>query len=242
MSKLGVGQFDEDDLRLLEVLAGHASIALENARLYESLRREAENATVWLEFADAVSEARSVEEIGGETVRTVARVMDAEQCSLWIEDVHAANFRCVAASGYDDGPADTAVRELRVERAAAARLIDGGRRRSCSRPTTSAGSSRRRTRATGTSQPAADRAAARRLRRPRLDRRPGAGRRSRRISPRSACACSRASPTAPRSRSRSPCSSSPSRRAPRWRARCSSSPAGWRGAGARTSSGGGSSS
>ncbi len=35
LSKLGIGQFDEDDLRLLEVLAGHASVALENARLYE---------------------------------------------------------------------------------------------------------------------------------------------------------------------------------------------------------------
>ena len=70
ISKLGVGQFDEDDLRLLEVLAGHASVALENARLYESLRREADNAKAWLEFADAVSEARSIEAIGDETVRT----------------------------------------------------------------------------------------------------------------------------------------------------------------------------
>ena len=77
LAKLGVGQFDEDDLRLLEVLAGHASVALENARLYGSLRREADNAKAWLEFADAVSEARSVDDIGGETVRTVARLMEA---------------------------------------------------------------------------------------------------------------------------------------------------------------------
>ena len=34
--KLGLDQFDADDLRLLEVLAGHASVALENARLYEA--------------------------------------------------------------------------------------------------------------------------------------------------------------------------------------------------------------
>jgi diguanylate cyclase (GGDEF)-like protein len=32
ISKLGLDQFDEDDVRLLEVLAGHASVALENAR------------------------------------------------------------------------------------------------------------------------------------------------------------------------------------------------------------------
>ena len=38
ITKLGIGQFDEDDLRLLEVLAGHASVAFENARLYEAQR------------------------------------------------------------------------------------------------------------------------------------------------------------------------------------------------------------
>jgi diguanylate cyclase (GGDEF)-like protein len=125
LSKLGIGQFDEADLRLLEVLAGHASIALENARLYESLRREAENAKAWLDFADAVSEARSVDAIGDETVRTVARVMEVEQCSLWIEDTHAANFRCLASFGYAEDPESAPILEWRAGRAAAASLIDG---------------------------------------------------------------------------------------------------------------------
>ena len=49
VSKLGLAQFDEDDLRLLEVLAGHAAVALENARLYEAARREAETANALLE-------------------------------------------------------------------------------------------------------------------------------------------------------------------------------------------------
>src|SRR5205085_4155295 len=50
VSKLGLDQFDEDDVRLLEVLAGHAAVAIENARLYEAARREAESATALLEF------------------------------------------------------------------------------------------------------------------------------------------------------------------------------------------------
>ena len=49
VSKLGLDQFDEDDLRLLEVLAGHAAVALENARLYEEARREAETAKALLD-------------------------------------------------------------------------------------------------------------------------------------------------------------------------------------------------
>jgi diguanylate cyclase (GGDEF)-like protein len=48
VSALGLAQFDEDDLRLLEVLAGHAAVALENARLYEAARCEAETARALL--------------------------------------------------------------------------------------------------------------------------------------------------------------------------------------------------
>ena len=125
LSKLGIGQFDEADLRLLEVLAGHASVALENARLYASMRREADNAKAWLEFADAVSEARSVEAIGEETATTVARLMEVEQVSVWIEDQHATNFRCLAAVGYAEDPGSAPILEWRAGRAAAASLIDG---------------------------------------------------------------------------------------------------------------------
>ena len=55
LSKLGLDQFDADDLRLLEVLAGHASVALVNARLYEAQRREAEGAKALLELSRELS-------------------------------------------------------------------------------------------------------------------------------------------------------------------------------------------
>ena len=58
VSKLGLDQFDADDLRLLEVLAGHAAIALENASLYEAQRREAERAKALLEFSRELSAPR----------------------------------------------------------------------------------------------------------------------------------------------------------------------------------------
>ncbi len=125
ISKLGIGQLDEDDLRLLEVLAGHASVSLENARLYESLRREAENAKAWLEFSDAVTEAHSVEAIGEETVRTVARLMRVQQCSMWIEDTHAANYHCLASVGYATDPVAAPLIGHRFGRAIGAHLVDG---------------------------------------------------------------------------------------------------------------------
>jgi diguanylate cyclase (GGDEF)-like protein len=100
MAKLGVGQFDDDDLRLLEVVGGHASVALENARLYEAMRREAENARTWLEFSDALSAAGSFQAICEVAVSTVADLLGIEQCSLWLEDRQTSEFRCAASAGY----------------------------------------------------------------------------------------------------------------------------------------------
>ena len=50
-------------MRLLEVLAGHAAVAVENASLYESARREAESATQLLEFGRELAAASSLDEI-----------------------------------------------------------------------------------------------------------------------------------------------------------------------------------
>ena len=93
ISKLGLNQFDEDDVRLLEVLAGQASVALENARLYEQQRREAEGAKALLAFADVVSRAQTVEEIREHMVRTAVALFETEGASIWLGDA------CVASVG-----------------------------------------------------------------------------------------------------------------------------------------------
>jgi diguanylate cyclase (GGDEF)-like protein len=86
ISKLGVNQFDEDDVRLLEVLAGQASVALENARLYEQQRREAEGAKALLAFADELSRAHSVDEIQTLGVQAATRLFETDRASIWLAD------------------------------------------------------------------------------------------------------------------------------------------------------------
>jgi HD-GYP domain-containing protein (c-di-GMP phosphodiesterase class II) len=98
ISKLGMGQFDEDDVRLLEVLAGNASVALENARLYESQRREAASLKALLEFAAAISRTPTTEGIADETVGAAGRLLEAADASLWLRDA-TGELRAVAATG-----------------------------------------------------------------------------------------------------------------------------------------------
>ncbi len=115
LSKLGVGQLDEDDQRLLEVVAGYAAVSLENARLYESLRREADHAKAWLAFADAMSRAGSFEEACEETVRGVARLLELGQCALWLESEPGRDYVPVASVGYREAPDAERILEMRID-------------------------------------------------------------------------------------------------------------------------------
>jgi diguanylate cyclase (GGDEF)-like protein len=101
ISKLGVDQFDEDDVRLLEVLAGHASVALENARLYEAQRREADHLKALLEFTGAISEAATPDAIVAETVRAASTILGDKKCKLWLPD-ELGNFALTAHADSDD--------------------------------------------------------------------------------------------------------------------------------------------
>ncbi|HXR10803.1 MAG TPA: diguanylate cyclase [Gaiellaceae bacterium] len=86
VSKLGLDQFDEDDIRLLEVLAGHAAVAVENARLYDSARREAESATALLEFSRELAATLSLDEILQRVVELTSALLGSPRTSIWLED------------------------------------------------------------------------------------------------------------------------------------------------------------
>jgi HD-GYP domain-containing protein (c-di-GMP phosphodiesterase class II) len=88
ISKLGLDQFDEDDVRLLEVLAGHAAVAVENASLYESARREAESATSLLEFGRELATAANLDDILERVVELSADLLASSRTSIWLEDDH----------------------------------------------------------------------------------------------------------------------------------------------------------
>ncbi len=109
ISKLGLDQFDEDDVRLLEVLAGHASVALENARLYEAQRREAtraretaETAGALLEFGRELSSAHGLEDVLSRVVRLSARILGSPRTSVWLQECEDGEVALLDCHGYDE--------------------------------------------------------------------------------------------------------------------------------------------
>ncbi len=102
VSKLGLDQFDEDDLRLLEVLAGHAAVALENASLYEAQRREAESAKALLEFGRDLAAAEGLDHVLTRVVEGAAQLIGAPNASLWLQEP-GGDLVGRASVGYEDG-------------------------------------------------------------------------------------------------------------------------------------------
>jgi diguanylate cyclase (GGDEF)-like protein len=102
LSKLGLNQFDEDDVRLLEVLAGHAAVALENASLYEAARREAERATALLEFSRELATADGLEKVVERIVELSARTLGAPRASVWLQPTPGESVVVHATYGYSE--------------------------------------------------------------------------------------------------------------------------------------------
>jgi diguanylate cyclase (GGDEF)-like protein len=109
ISKLGVGQFDEDDVRLLEVLGGHASVALENARLYEAERNEAarakeslEIASSLLDFSRELAAANGLDEVLERLVDLTARTLGAARTSVWLEHAESGDLVPMAVCGSNE--------------------------------------------------------------------------------------------------------------------------------------------
>jgi HD-GYP domain-containing protein (c-di-GMP phosphodiesterase class II) len=89
-------------VRLLEVLAGHAAVALENASLYESARREAERATALLEFSRQLALAEGMDDVVDRIVELSARALGTPRTSVWLQEDSGADMRACATFGYSE--------------------------------------------------------------------------------------------------------------------------------------------
>jgi HD-GYP domain-containing protein (c-di-GMP phosphodiesterase class II) len=124
ISKLGLNQFDEDDVRLLEVLAGHAAVALENASLYESARREADRATALLEFSRQLSSAEDLDAVCDRIVELSAKTLGSPRASVWWQDAVGGDIRVQATYGYAELDRERLARMVFTHDEAAERLAN----------------------------------------------------------------------------------------------------------------------
>ncbi len=98
LSMLGYGKFDEDDQRLLEVLASHAAVALQNAKLFQAEREAAETSTSLLHLSQTLTQLHSVEDILQEAMDTVPHLVVASGLAAYLRDEETGDFHLLRLS------------------------------------------------------------------------------------------------------------------------------------------------
>jgi HD-GYP domain-containing protein (c-di-GMP phosphodiesterase class II)/putative methionine-R-sulfoxide reductase with GAF domain len=83
LSKEGLCRFDDDDLRLLEVVAAYAAIACDNVRLIAEQREAAEVSEALLELGAALALQDSIEGIGAMLAVAIDRLVESAAISVW---------------------------------------------------------------------------------------------------------------------------------------------------------------
>ena len=97
--------FDEDTIRLLRLLADQAAIAIENARLYEETRRQAEHMATINRVGLAISAALDVSEVLNTLYEMISHVTDVQVLcvALYDEATDQISFPLLAGPA-DQGP------------------------------------------------------------------------------------------------------------------------------------------
>jgi PAS domain S-box-containing protein len=96
LSNLGIDQFDEQDMRLLEVLASHAAVAFENARLFQMEREAGETSAALLELSQALTGVHDVGTVLDRVVAAVPSFMPTSIAGTYVRDPETGVFDVTA--------------------------------------------------------------------------------------------------------------------------------------------------
>ncbi|HEX2278557.1 MAG TPA: GAF domain-containing protein [Candidatus Tectomicrobia bacterium] len=78
--------FTTEDCELLTLFAAHAAVAIENARLYETLEKRFTRLQTLTRLNQLISSSLDISQVLGEIARAAAMLMDASVVSFWLVD------------------------------------------------------------------------------------------------------------------------------------------------------------
>jgi putative nucleotidyltransferase with HDIG domain len=99
VNKIGANGFSEDERSLLEALASHAAIAIQNAQLYEQQKRNAERQGLLDQISRYFQETLDLVPLISRIFNEVNKAIQAEGQSIWLLDEDGQTTTCRFANG-----------------------------------------------------------------------------------------------------------------------------------------------
>jgi len=103
LSSLGYAMFDDEDQRMLEVLAPHAAAAFQSARLLEAERDAAQAAGALLQLSQALTARHTPGDIFRDAIETIPTIIPCVASAAYVRDEATGDFRLAqlhAHAGY----------------------------------------------------------------------------------------------------------------------------------------------
>jgi PAS domain S-box-containing protein len=118
LSNLGIDGFDDEDIRVVEVLASHAAVAFENARLLQQERRAATTASALLALSQTLTGAHDVETVLERVTAAVPTIVPAAVVATYLREPESGAFHLDASISADERRAARALAVVDAETAA----------------------------------------------------------------------------------------------------------------------------
>lgn len=99
LSNLGIDQFDREDIRVLEVLASHAAVAFENARLFQQEREAAQTASALLALSQALTGAQDTSTVLERVTESIPSLMGVPAAFAYRHDPRSGDLHFVCQTG-----------------------------------------------------------------------------------------------------------------------------------------------
>ncbi|MEO8229790.1 MAG: GAF domain-containing protein [Chloroflexota bacterium] len=93
------GRFGEADVRLLTTIAANVGTAIQNARLYEEMRRRADEMAALADVGQEISETLVLDRVLQRIVERAKTLLDAETSAAFMREPGAEEYRAIVALG-----------------------------------------------------------------------------------------------------------------------------------------------
>jgi signal transduction histidine kinase/transcriptional regulator with GAF, ATPase, and Fis domain len=101
LSSLGYGMFDEEDQRMLEVLAPHAAAAFQSARRLEAERGAARAAGALLQLSQSLTVRRAAGDIFRDAIETIPTIIPCIATAAYVRDEDTGAFKLAQVTAVD---------------------------------------------------------------------------------------------------------------------------------------------
>ena len=91
--------FSEEDVRMLDLFANQAAMAVENARLFKETSQRAQQAAVLAEVGRDISESLELDVTLGRIASYAKELLRARTCAVYVPETGIQTFRAIAALG-----------------------------------------------------------------------------------------------------------------------------------------------